>query len=166
MRSSDTDAARVVSAVLCGGAPLVLVEDTWVEDEDISVPESLRTWSSLEAGEVRTRSSLTAPGSPPTLAAQVIDELAGAAMERLLSAGVPREDMMVAVRRAQATAVREDRVCLTVDGEPVSGVSASCDGTTVRGVRVGVTAIVAVSAADGAPLALALGPPAALPTVG
>lgn len=67
----------------------------------------------------------------------------------------PREAMIVAVRRVQGADVREEAICLVVDGEPYSGWSASSDGTTVRGTVVDQMVVVTIGGGD--PVSLTLG---------
>lgn len=157
MHAPDGEAGRVVSAVFREGSPLVLVEDTWTEDTENSPPESRRTWRSSEGAQVTTMTSQMSLDSPEAMAERVLDALSGAAMEHQISVGTPREAMILAVRRARAADVRDDARCLMVDGTPYGGVSASSEGTTVRGVRVDTTVIVTVT--DSGPVTVALGPP-------
>lgn len=152
MHAPRPGAARVVAAVSHDGVPLVLVEDSWVTESEWSPPESRRTWSSIAGDEVKT---VTSPASAESLGLRVTAALAGAAMERSISAGAPREAMIVAVRRAQGADVREDAICLVVDGEPYSGLTASSDGTTVRGTVVDQMVVMTIGGGD--PVSLTLG---------
>ena len=154
MHSTDRSAVRVVTAVLRAGTPATLVEDTWTQDDRTGLPESLRTWTLLDGMEIRTTTSAALSGADQPLAVRVIEALSGAAMEHAIATGAPREALVAAVQRARGAGVHETALCLTVDSEPHSGLSASADGITARAVQSGSTVVVTVS--DGDPVAVAL----------
>lgn len=155
MHSTDRSAVWVVTAVIHAGTPATLVEDTWTQDDRTGLPQSLRTWTLLDGTEIRTTTSAAMPGADQTLPARVIEALSGAAMEHAMATGAPREALVAAVQRARGAGVDETALCLTVDSQPHSGLSASADGITARAVLSGSTVVVTVS--DDRPVIVALG---------
>lgn len=156
--------ALVVTGVLHGGKPLVLVEDTWSSDSEDSPAESLRTWCDDTGAEIRTTTSAVGPGPGPGLADVLADALAAVVTDRLMGTGASRDATVEAFQQARLEEIQDDATCLTIDGEPHPGLVISSDGTDVRGVIVGETVVVVVSDVRG--VALSLGPVEEPPPLG
>lgn len=154
MRSLNFEAPQVVTGVYRHGTPFVLVEDTWAMDSESSTPENRRTWIGDSGEEVKTMTSPAAAGSARALDSIVPDALSGAVMERLMIDAVPREPLTASLQRARAAQTQEDQRCLVIDGEPRVGLSASADGTYVRGAITRETVVLTISGAQ--PVSLAL----------